>query len=76
MILKGPPHPYKMLSRENRIESKEINVVLVQRKGFRSKKNSLTGLSDTIWTTDTDYIIPFENLLKQNFFLFPEMISE
>lgn len=72
MILKGPPHPYKMLSRENIIESKEINVVLVQRKGFRSKKNSLTGLSDTIWTTDTDYIILFENLLKQNFFLFPK----
>ena len=51
-----------MLSRENRVESKEINMVLVQRKGFRSKKNSLTGLSDTIWSTDTDYIIPFENL--------------
>lgn len=45
-MLREPPHPHKVLSRENRTESKEIN--LVQRKGFRSKKNRPTGLSDSL----------------------------
>lgn len=43
---------------------------------FGSKKNSLTGLSDPTRSTETDYIISSENLLKQYFFLFSEMISE
>lgn len=74
-MLRELPHPHKVHSRENRTESKEIS--LVQRKGFRSKKNRPTGLSDTVWSTDTDHVIPFENLLKQYFFfLFSEMISE